>query len=172
MKAYGGVAVKYKNVIELQPTLQYMECILPVASEQIFLLSEDNVPILLHQIWSQLPLKSQISMTVQITWMRCKYCKKSAAAGRDESGWSVQTDGAPMTWSSGGSWLRNMWKLSDTRSKAEVVCSFEMSVQTYQTMWCHNPEAEFQQTFLLSEDWSALKSNTTALCSHNAVIKN
>jgi hypothetical protein len=117
-------------------------------------------------------LKSEISMRVQMTWMRCKYCKKSAAAGRDESRWSVRTDGAEMTWSSGGSWLRNMWKLSDTRSKAEVVCSFEMSVQTYQTMWCQNPEAEFHQTFLLSKDQSALKFNTTALCSHTAVIKN
>jgi hypothetical protein len=67
MKACGGIAIKYKNVIELQPTLQYMECILPVASEQIFLLSEDDVPILLHQIWSELTLKSEISMRVQMT---------------------------------------------------------------------------------------------------------
>jgi len=45
-------------------------------------------------------------MTFQLTWTRCKASKQSAAAGTGGTAQLVQTVGAEVTWSSGGSCMK------------------------------------------------------------------
>lgn len=80
-----------------------MEQILPVTFGLTPLLSEDDGPILLHQIQNGQALWSETVMTVQLTWSHCKVSKQSAAVGRDETVQLVQTDEEEVTWSNGGS---------------------------------------------------------------------
>lgn len=87
----------------MAPTLQCMEQILPVISELTPLLSEDDGPILLHQIQSGPTLWSEIITTGQLTWTHCKARKQSAVAGRDGTVQLVRTDGEEVTWSNDGS---------------------------------------------------------------------